>query len=116
MVASIHVVTRDLNSYSLETLIGAPIKGCFSARRLQRFLPREGTELARAQNEVKERCCKEGEEQEKTDLRKIEAEQVQERVDEESEVETTSRAAGKNDNEDDGFEEEGQAEKAGLRS
>ena len=107
------VVTRDLNSYSLETLIGAPIKGRFSARRLRRFLPREGTELARAQKEVEERCRKEEEEQEKTDLKKIEAERVQERVDEEPEVETASRAAGENDDEDDGFEEEGQAEEEG---
>ena len=56
------VTARVLNSYTLETLIGAPINGRFSARRLRRFLPREGTELARAQKEVEERCRREEEE------------------------------------------------------
>ena len=68
------VTARVLNSYTLETLIGAPINGRFSARRLRRFLPREGTELARAQKEVEERCRKEEEERAKDELKEVEAE------------------------------------------
>ena len=68
------VASRLLNSYTLETLIGAPINRHFSAQWLRRFWPREGTELARAQKEVEERCCKEEEEREKTELTKIEEE------------------------------------------
>ena len=58
------VTARELNLYTLEALIGTPIKGRFSARRLRRFWPREGTELASAQKEVEERC-REEEEREK---------------------------------------------------
>ena len=68
------VASRLLNSYTLETLVGAPINGRFSARRLRRFWPREGTELARAQKAVEERCRKEEEEREKAELAKIEEE------------------------------------------
>ena len=68
------VVSRMLNSYTLETLKGMAIKGCFSARRLRGFTPREGTELARAQKEVEEACCKKEEEREKEVLMKIEEE------------------------------------------
>ena len=38
-----------LNSYRLETLDGQPVDGEFHARRLRRFVPREGTELAEQQ-------------------------------------------------------------------
>ena len=43
------VVSRHLNSYVLETLNGDPLSGSFSARRLRRFIPREGTKLAEEQ-------------------------------------------------------------------
>jgi hypothetical protein len=39
------VVSRNRNSYQLETLEGFPIAGKFSSRRLRLFVPRKGTEL-----------------------------------------------------------------------
>jgi len=65
------ITSRVLNSYTLETLIGTPVNGCFSAHRLWRFWPQEGMELARAQKEVEERCCVEEEERAKVELMKI---------------------------------------------
>lgn len=44
------VVSRDRNSYKLATLEGLVLKGQFSARRLRRFMPREGTALAADQD------------------------------------------------------------------
>jgi hypothetical protein len=105
------VVTRNLNSYTLETLIGAPINGRFSARRLRRFWPREGTELARAQKEVEGRCSKEEEEREKEELTKIEVERrLGEVTREENEVGGGQQLAEKNDDEDDEYTDEEQAE------
>jgi hypothetical protein len=46
------VVERILNSYKLETLEGTPLDGEFHARRLRRFIPREGTELAVQQRDL----------------------------------------------------------------
>jgi hypothetical protein len=43
------VVSRNQNSYQLETLEGFPIAGKFSSRRLRQFIPRRGTELDEAQ-------------------------------------------------------------------
>ena len=43
------VVSRNKNSYHLETLEGLPIGGKFSSRRLRRFITRHGTELDRIQ-------------------------------------------------------------------
>ena len=40
------IVTRQRNSYTLETLDGDPIEGVFNARRLRAFIPRDGTKLA----------------------------------------------------------------------
>jgi len=48
------VVTRDLNSYTLASLSGDPLPGSFSARRLRRFIPKEGTKLAEAQRRLEE--------------------------------------------------------------
>ncbi|KAF7373139.1 p-loop containing nucleoside triphosphate hydrolase protein [Mycena sanguinolenta] len=48
------VVSRNRNSYKLETLEGLPIKGWFSSRRLRRFIPRTGTSLAEAQQAIEE--------------------------------------------------------------
>ena len=39
------VVSRNQNSYQLETLEGFPIAGWFSSWRLRLFVPRRGTEL-----------------------------------------------------------------------
>src|SRR5882762_1246570 len=44
-----HVVDCIWNSYRLETIQGLPVAGTVSARRLRRFVPRTGTELAREQ-------------------------------------------------------------------
>jgi hypothetical protein len=49
------VTSRLLNSYTLETLRGVPLNGSFSARRLRRFIPREGTKLAEEQKLREER-------------------------------------------------------------
>jgi hypothetical protein len=43
------VATRKLNSYTLETLNGLPLAGVYNSRRLRRFEPREGTELAKGE-------------------------------------------------------------------
>ena len=43
------IVSRNQNSYQLETLEGFPIAGKFSSRRLRQFIPRQGTELERTQ-------------------------------------------------------------------
>ena len=50
------VVSRNLNSYTLETMKGAPIPGLFSARRLRRFIPKDGTKLSEEQKAMEERC------------------------------------------------------------
>ena len=59
------VVSRNLNSYQLETLEGLPIGGRFSSRRLRLFVPRKGTELEEVQaaieKEWREREDKENE-------------------------------------------------------
>ena len=49
------IVARNANSYTIETLEGVPIPGNFSARRLRKFLPREGTQLALRQAEREEK-------------------------------------------------------------
>ena len=48
------VVSRNQNSYQLETLEGFPIAGKFSSRRLRQFIPRQGTELDRTQAAIEE--------------------------------------------------------------
>jgi hypothetical protein len=53
------VASRQLNSYTLETLKGEPVPGSFSARRLRRFIPREGTKLAEMQKLVEQKLAKE---------------------------------------------------------
>ena len=50
MWSALHrVVERIVNSYRLETLDGRLLEGTYSARRLRRFIPREGTMLAEEQ-------------------------------------------------------------------
>ena len=49
------IVSRDRNSYHIETLEGIPISSTFSSRRLRRFLPRSGTQLAELQEELEAR-------------------------------------------------------------
>ena len=53
------VTSRKLNSYCLETLSGEAIQGTFSARRLRRFVPKEGTRLAEEQEAIEARCAEE---------------------------------------------------------
>ena len=48
------VVSRLMNSYTLESLQGDRLPGTFSTRRLRRFIPREGTKLAEEQRIVEE--------------------------------------------------------------
>ena len=88
------ILSRMLNLYTLETLKGMAIKGHFSTRCLRGFTPREGTELARAQNEVEEACCKKEEEREKEELTKIEEERRLHRVEEDRQREEERRRNG----------------------
>ena len=48
------VLSRNQNSYQLETLEGFPIAGKFSSRRLRLFLPRQGTDLHNIQGAIEE--------------------------------------------------------------
>jgi hypothetical protein len=57
------VVGRNINSYKLETLDGAKLKGEYSARRLREFVPCEGMELAETQRVHMKRIGKEEAEQ-----------------------------------------------------
>jgi transposase InsO family protein len=58
------VVSRHLNSYRLENLNGDPLPGSFSARRLRRFFPKEGTRLADEQKLIEERITRDRQEEE----------------------------------------------------
>jgi hypothetical protein len=58
------IASRLLNSYTLETRKGDPIPGTFSARRLRRFIPKEGSKLGEEQKLFEERR-REKEEEEK---------------------------------------------------
>jgi len=49
------IVSRQRNSYKLETLEGLPISGRFSSRRLRLFIPRQGTDLEAAQAAVEKK-------------------------------------------------------------
>ena len=48
------VASKLMNSYILETLKGEQLPGTFSARRLRRFIPKEGTKLAEEQRKIEE--------------------------------------------------------------
>ena len=54
------IVSRNQNSYQLETLEGFPIAGKFSSRRLRQFIPRQGTELERTQALIEEELVEKG--------------------------------------------------------
>lgn len=62
------VKTRQLNSYTLETLAGLPLAGVYNSRRLRAFEPHEGTKLAAEeiarfeQQEVEDRLMLENDE------------------------------------------------------
>src|SRR5271168_3456470 len=76
------VVERMLNSYKLETLDGKPLEGDLNARRLRRFIPREGTELAEEQTEFEARLANDdenlpiGDQTEEVHLGEIETEEA----------------------------------------
>ena len=53
------ITEKILNSYKLETLEGQSLEGEYHARRLRRFTPREGTELATKQKEVEDKRLQE---------------------------------------------------------
>jgi hypothetical protein len=65
------VIARNLNSYTLEMLSGDPVHGAFSARRLRRFVPLEGTKLAEEQRLVENQCAEEERERAKKELQTI---------------------------------------------
>ena len=65
------ITARHLNSYTLENLNGEPLTGSFSARRLRRFIPQEGTRLAEEQKLIEERCAIE-----EAEARSMEAEEI----------------------------------------
>jgi hypothetical protein len=88
-----HRISKRLrNSYELENLDGSPISGTFSARRLQAFIPREGTKLAVEQRELERKLAEE------TDVDKLE--ETHDAEDEEVEDEADKEEDG------DGSEEE----------
>ncbi|RXW14873.1 hypothetical protein EST38_g10981 [Candolleomyces aberdarensis] len=49
------VVSRNRNSYQLQSLEGMPLPGWYHARRLRLFIPRKGTELEKVQKELEDR-------------------------------------------------------------
>ncbi|VDC04527.1 unnamed protein product, partial [Peniophora sp. CBMAI 1063] len=59
--AARRVVSRHVNSYRLATASGVPLEGLFSARRLRRFVPRQGTRLAAQQKKFAEQVEREEE-------------------------------------------------------
>ena len=61
------IVSRNQNSYQLETLEGFPIAGKFSSRRLRQFIPRQGTELERMQTAIEDEWRRREEEEDRTD-------------------------------------------------
>ncbi|KAG2743513.1 hypothetical protein P692DRAFT_20850438 [Suillus brevipes Sb2] len=48
------VVSRISNSYALTSLEGFPINGLFHARRLRRFIPHNGTTLAKLEEALQD--------------------------------------------------------------
>jgi transposase InsO family protein len=78
------VSAKHLNSYILETLNGDPIPGSFSARRLRRFIPKEGSVLEGTQRLVEERCTREEQEKAKEEADEIARERQAEQRDEET--------------------------------
>ncbi|RXW12800.1 hypothetical protein EST38_g13053 [Candolleomyces aberdarensis] len=49
------VVSRNHNSYQLQSLEGMPLPGWYHARWLRPFIPRKGTELEKVQKELEDR-------------------------------------------------------------
>ena len=72
------ITARHLNSYVLETLNGDPLPGSFSARRLRRFIPREGTRLAEEQKQIEERCAEDEQRRKEGEAAEIAMEQRKE--------------------------------------
>jgi transposase InsO family protein len=57
------VVSRISNSYTLTSLEGFPINGLFHARRLRRFIPRNGTALAELEEALQNKGADEAEDE-----------------------------------------------------
>lgn len=53
-----HITTCLCNSYKIETINGDAVPGEFHARRLRRFIPRDGTKLAEEQEKIEEELTK----------------------------------------------------------
>jgi hypothetical protein len=68
------ITSRNLNAYTLETLQEDPVQGNFSARRLRRFIPPEGSKLAEEQAAIERRHMEEEKGQKDEETRKIAAE------------------------------------------
>jgi hypothetical protein len=99
------ITERLRNSYRLENLDGTPILGEFHARRLQAFLPKEGTKLAEEQK------------QRDKEQRKIRAEEEEEQaqneenpMDEDSPVEEDQDDEEEEENEDVGSTDEAEVD------
>ena len=78
------VVSRNLNSYQLETLEGFPIAGRFSTRRLRQFIPRQGTELEVTQTAIEEEWRRREEEEDRLESTGRERGDVEGQVDKET--------------------------------
>ena len=78
------VLERMLNSYKLETLGGQVLDREYHARRIWRFIPREGTELTAQQREVEEgRTEENGRQKEENQAEEPGSEEVEENDDSE---------------------------------
>ena len=65
------IASQHLNSYTLESLNGDPLPGLFSARLLQRFIPKEGTRLVEEQRLIEEHFTEEEQERSRQEAVKI---------------------------------------------
>ena len=58
------ITSKQLNSYTLETVKGVQVPGSFSARRLRRFIPKEDTRLAETQKLLEKKLADETQQEE----------------------------------------------------
>ena len=70
------VISKQLNSYTIESLKGDPMPGMFSMQQLRKFTPKEGMKWAEEQKLIEEWCAEEENER----RRKEEGEIAEERL------------------------------------
>jgi hypothetical protein len=87
------VASRFGNSYTLTTLEGFPINGLFHARRLRRFIPRNGTALAALQEALQDKEVDEEEISQEMQPMEVTMEELEseEEIEDDEEAETHTR-------------------------